>query len=740
MNAESIARQLGNAKKAGSGWLTRCPVHDDKHASLSVTDKSGGGVLWNCKTGCSQIQVMDELKRLGLLPDKKQAKPEKKIKETFVCAYNYVDEQGNLLYQVERYKTDDPENPKTFKQKKADGTYGITGVRRVLYNLPAVIKAIQLGNQIFVPEGEKDADNLMARGLVATTNASGGITWHENYTEQLRGAEVVLLPDNDATGRLRVQRLAKHLVGVAKSVKIVPLYDENGPAKADVSDWFEQGHKFIELLDLVDKAPVMTEAEIRVEDKNVIEMTPDPEDEILATDLKSAEKFIDYFGEDLRYTVERGWCVWDGNIWKLGGKLDIQEKAKQMSRKLLLESETKPIAEKPELRKWARKLQAAATIHNMVDLASSDSSIRASDSMFDADPAIFNCSNGTLNLETMDFTPHERGSLLSKMADVVYDPEAKCPQWEKFLARVMNNDKGMIEFLQRAAGYSISGYTSEQKIFFAYGGGGNGKSKFLIPLQKIMGNYSAYLRSNALMDTGRETQLDSLTVIVGSRFVRSSEISQRAKLNEALIKDLSGGELVKARYLTYEPFDFEPKCKLWLHGNHKPRITGTDYGIWRRMLLIPFEVEIADDEKDTELEEKLLAEKSGILNWILDGFIMWKVHGLKPPQKVLAATEEYEKESDTIGEFLEQRTKRVDGLSVKAGEFYNAYSKWCVDNGHKPLASNSFGIELLRRGLKKERKMFGFVYDGIVLNEDETSENESENQNSSSNDSRQLVF
>lgn len=741
MNAESIAKALGNAKRAGNGWLTRCPGHDDSHASLSIGDQ-GDKVLWNCKAGCSQLQVMDALKSMNLLPELKNTgkkKEKRNVIETYECTYDYVDEKGVLLYQVERYKTNDPENPKTFKQKDANGVYSLKNCRRVLYNLPAVLEAIALGNQVFIPEGEKDCDNLNARGLVATTNASGGITWHDNYTEQLRGADVVLLPDNDDTGRARVERLSKILVGNCKSVKVVPLYDENGPKKADISDWLAEGHKISELFALIDKASVLTSETVRTEEKNVIEIQP--EDEITNTDLANAEKFIDYFGADLRYTNERGWCVWDGNIWQLGGKLDIQEKAKQMSRKLLSEADTKPIADRHKIRSWAIKLQSAEKIANMVKLASSDTSIRAKDADFDSDPLILSCKNGILNIETREFKAHERESLLAKLADVDYDPAAAYDdennpcEWMKFLKRIMNNDMEMVWFLQRAAGYSLSGYTTEQKIFFAYGGGGNGKSKFLIPLEKIMGTYSAYLRSNSLMDTGRETQLDSLHPIVGARFVRSSEIGQRAKLNEALVKDLSGGEKVKARLLTHEPFDFEPKCKLWLHGNHKPRISGTDYGIWRRMILIPFEVEISDEEKDSELEEKLLREKSQILNWMLDGFMMWKQMGLKPPEKVLAATKEYESESDTVGEFLEQRTGRSDALSAKAQDFYKAYVTWCGANGHREMSNTSFGIDLKKRGIDKVRKRFGYVYEGVyLLSEDEDDENTGNEKDNSNSD------
>ncbi|MBX9877679.1 MAG: hypothetical protein K2Y22_04405 [Candidatus Obscuribacterales bacterium] len=728
MNAEQIAKQLGNAKRAGHGWLTRCPAHNDTHNSLSITDAEGK-LLWNCKTGCSQIAVMDELKRLGFIKPIASVKPEKKSKkkdviETYERSYDYRDENGELLFQVHRYKTDDPENPKTFKQQAADGSWSLKNVRRVLYNFRAVLKAKELGQTVYVCEGEKDADNLINRGLVATTNSSGAGTWSDSYTEVLTGCDVILLPDNDRAGRNRVQHIANNLFGKAKSIKILEL---DVPEKGDVSDWLGAGHRLMELLELSKNAPAMKEAP-KVEEKNVVRIREDKE--ITGTDLASAKKFIEYMGDDLKFNENLGWYAWDQGFWKSGNHLGVQERAKKVTDALWKESETIGESERESYMKWAKKTQSRSAIENMISLARSDKKVRVEMEDFDKNPILFNCINGIVNLDTFELKEHDRSELITRKANISFKSGAKCPKWLAFLDQIMGGDDEMTCFLQRAIGYTLTGHITEQKLFFCYGGGMNGKSVFLTVLQEIFGDYSKTIRANAIMDHKNDTQLDSLSSIVGRRFIRASEIADTAKLNEALIKDITGGEMIPARLLYKEPFEFKPVGKLWLHGNHKPRISGSDFGIWRRILLIPFEVTIPEQERDQHLVEKLLEEREGIFQWALIGYHTWMAEGLAPPKRVTDATKEYEKESDTLGEFISQRIEQNEFSQIKASEFYRGYQTWCERNGHKPWSNTRLGLELKRRGVNKVKKESGFVYEGIRLVTDGESEHEADSQKS----------
>lgn len=719
MNAEQVANILGNAKRAGSGWLTKCPAHDDKHASLTLSDKDGK-LLWNCKTGCAQTSVLDALKRLGLLEKSissagvSKKKEKKEVIETHECSYNYTDEDGKLLFRVHRYKTNDPENPKTFKQQTADGAWKLGSTRRVLYNLKSVLKAKELGNTIYLVEGEKDADNLIARGFCATTNSSGGGTWSEAYTEVLTGANVILIPDNDRTGRDRVKHISKALLGKAASVKILSL---DVPEKGDVSDWLQAGHTLIELLDLSKKAEVITS----LPDEDVVRIKP--EKKVSGTDLANTEKFIHYVGGNLKFNKSLGWCIWNEARWKMSDPLGVQELAKSVSSHLWRESEDVPEDQREEYKKWSKKTQSRSAIENMISLARSEVEIQLES--FDKDPLLFNCENGTVNIETFEIKPYDRNDFITKKANVRFVSGTKCDKWLAFLDQIMAGNDDMVAFLQRAAGYTLSGSIQEQKLFFCFGSGQNGKSVFLTVLQDIFGDYARTIRAKAFMEKKNDSQLDSLSPMVGARFVRASEIAQTAKLDEALIKDITGGEMVPARLLYQEPFEFKSVSKLWLHGNHKPRISGSDFGIWRRMLLIPFEVTIPENERDHLLVEKLLKEREGIFQWALIGYQMWKAEGLNPPQIITAATKEYEIESDAIGEFLTEHTQRNEFAQTRSLDFYQAYAKWCEENGYRALSHKSLAMDLKRRGIVKDKKRIGIVYLGIqLLKEGESNEEE----------------
>jgi putative DNA primase/helicase len=713
MNAEQIANALGKAKRAGRGWLTRCPAHDDAHASLSISD-ADGKLLWNCKTGCSQLAVLEELKRQGYIESQTRTKPEPKAKkpevqETYECSYAYKDENDQLLFQVHRYKTNDPKNTKTFKQQAADGTWSLKNVRRVLYNLRAVLRAKQSGQPIWLCEGEKDADNLIKLGFVATTNSSGAGTWSDIYTETLTGCDVILLPDNDRAGRNRVNHIANNLFGKAKSIKILEL---DVPEKGDVSDWLSAGHSLMELIKLSKNAPVMTEAP-QIEEKNVVRIREDKE--ITGTDLASAKKFIEYMGDDLKFNENLGWYAWDQGFWKSGSALGVQEKAKEVTDALWKESETVSESERETYMKWAKKTQSRSAIENMIHLARSDKKVKVEMNEFDNNPILFNCLNGSVNLDTFELKEHDRNDLMTMKANVSFKSGTKCPKWLAFLDQIMDGDEDMIFFLQRAIGYTLTGHITEQKLFFCYGGGMNGKSVFLTVLQEIFGDYSKTIRANAIMDHKNDTQLDSLSSIVGRRFIRASEIADTAKLNEALIKDITGGEMIPARLLYKEPFEFRPVGKLWLHGNHKPRISGSDFGIWRRILLIPFEVTIPEAERDQHLVEKLLEEREGIFQWAVIGYHTWQAEGLAPPKRVTDATKEYEKESDTLGEFMSQKIEQNEFAEIRAGDFYRSYQRWCEQNGHKAWSHTRLGLELKRRGVQKTKKSAGYVYEGMRL-------------------------
>jgi len=279
----------------------------------------------------------------------------------------------------------------------------------------------------------------------------------------------------------------------------------------------------------------------------------------------------------------------------------------------------------------------------------------------------------------------------------------------------MAGDADMIQFLQRAVGYSLSGSIGEQCLFFLYGTGANGKSIFLETLKLITGDYGLAASAQTLMATRSSSIQNDIARLAGARFVACGEIEDGTRLRESLVKDLTGGDTICARFLRREFFDFRPQFKLWIRANHKPQIRGSGEAIWRRIHLVPFAVQIPPAQRDPDLLDKLRAELSGILGWAVRGCIEHQRHGLATPAQVREATAEYRSEMDVIGEFLSERCESEKNATVSAKDLYQAYRAWCEDSGTRPLSQRGFGLSLTERGYTKESGRGGVVYLRIKL-------------------------
>ena len=295
---------------------------------------------------------------------------------------------------------------------------------------------------------------------------------------------------------------------------------------------------------------------------------------------------------------------------------------------------------------------------------------------------------------------------------MTFAPNAACPTFQRFLKEVQP-DADLRLFLQVWSGYCLTGNTSEQKLVFNYGEGGNGKSVFIDLIARIMGPYAVSLPFASLLRDDRRRGGDAtpdLARLPGARLVRASEPEKGARFAEAAIKAITGGEPITARHLNHGFFDFVPQFKLTLSGNHKPAIRGQDRGIWRRFLLVPWEVSIPDDEQDKNLPAKLWAERAGVLNWLLDGTRLWLERGLEVPDRVQAATNEYRADSDPVGRFIHDCVQPSPGVNVQASAMYSAYSDWCAANAERPWTKHMFGRVLPERGLHKQKLGGGLVY------------------------------
>jgi putative DNA primase/helicase len=360
--------------------------------------------------------------------------------------------------------------------------------------------------------------------------------------------------------------------------------------------------------------------------------------------------------------------------------------------------------------KWALKSEAAPRLNATIALAESEPGIPVLPHELDANPWLLNCLNGTIELRRGTPREHRREDLLTKLCSVEYDAQATCPQWITFLNDVIAGNQTLMGYLQRAIGYSLTGSVEEQCLFFLYGTGQNGKSTFLGVLQAMLGDYAMQAIPELLIVRGHEQHPTERADLFGKRFVATIEVESGKRLAEALVKQLTGGDPIRARRMREDFWEFIPTHNIWLAANHKPLIRGQDYAIWRRIKLIPFTVKIPDEKKDPTLSDKLKAELPGILAWAVRGCQEWQRIGLAEPAEVTQAVHAYQAEMDTIGQFLRDccflRPERTE-IKAQSSVLHEAFCKWSGDNS---VTQKAFSERLLELGYTKKAGGDGRMY------------------------------
>jgi putative DNA primase/helicase len=436
--------------------------------------------------------------------------------------------------------------------------------------------------------------------------------------------------------------------------------------------------------------------------------------EIVDSDMANARRLAERHGSDIRYTPERGFLVWDGRRWSVDERsIQIQALAKDTARGIFEEIER--AADQAAMFRHARRSQSKNSIEAMVTLVRSEPGICARLVDFDADPWLLSVANGTLDLRTGNLRPHAREDLITRLVDVTYDPDAECELWDGFLWRITGQNDELYAYLQRLVGYLLTGLTTEQVLHFLFGLGANGKSTFCEIIERLLGDYAIVVSPEMVMQKRHGGIPNDVARLRGVRVAMMNETSQGARFNEAKLKDLTGGDTLNARFLHQEFFDFAPTHKLVIRGNHKPAISGTDPGIWRRLRLVPFTVQIPTDEQDHRLLEKLHAELPGILRWAVIGCRQWQEIGLKPPAVITDAVADYREESDTLGRFIEEHCEAGANKQCTASAFFRRYQDFCQRAGERSLPSKDLPDEMRRRGFEQKRVTSGKLYLGIAL-------------------------
>jgi putative DNA primase/helicase len=438
-----------------------------------------------------------------------------------------------------------------------------------------------------------------------------------------------------------------------------------------------------------------------------------PEDRY--TDLWNAQRLITRHGSHLRYVAEWGWMVWEGTRWKRDETGQVMEHAKESVLSLYVEAAT--MHENDARRKayvtHAKSSEARARLEAAVALAMSDPRIAATPQQFDRNPWLLTVLNGTIDLRTGELHEPDPADLITRLAPQEYKPDARSEVWERFLSDLFPGDAEMVAFMQRAAGYTLTGLTREHAFFIAYGSGRNGKSTLFTALKKVLGDYAATTQAQTILRRERTGGIpNDLAALAGARLATVSETDSGMALNVGLVKQLTGGDDVTARFLNKEFFTFSPQMKFWLMTNNKPDIPESTRAIWERIKLIPFEQDFTGRE-DREMDAKLEAAGEAILAWAVAGCLAWQREGLNPPEKVRAATQAYQEEQDLLADFLSERTQ--EGGEVQARTLYTDYKDWC-ESQTRPLSEREFSAQMLQRGYKKARGGNNVrVYQGVSL-------------------------
>ena len=429
------------------------------------------------------------------------------------------------------------------------------------------------------------------------------------------------------------------------------------------------------------------------------------------TELGNAERFVARYGKDLHYCHPwKKWLFWDGSRWCLDNTGNIWLWACNTVRAMLQEAVTIDDSDaRKSLVAWQHKSEEKKKVSAMLAFAESRSGIPILPEQMDRDPWLFNCRNGTIDLKTGDLLPHNRDDLITKLCPHRYIPAAKCPLFEMTRKTFFHRDDPAMQaaldgYFQKIGGQALTGLVDEHHLPILHGDGANGKSTILGAMLDTWGpDYAMKANADLLMLKKGETHSTEKTDLFGKRLVVAIEADQDRRLNESFIKELTGGDKIRARRMREDNWEFHPTHKVFLAVNHEPQVRGTDNGIWRRLKKIPFTVSMPDGKADKAMPRKLLKEAEGILAWFVQGCLAWQREGLEPPTEVLEATAEYRAKQDTIGIFLADCTLQGPSHKVRAGDLYKRYEEWAHAGNERVESQKAFGGSLQKRGFQTIR-------------------------------------
>jgi putative DNA primase/helicase len=433
------------------------------------------------------------------------------------------------------------------------------------------------------------------------------------------------------------------------------------------------------------------------------------------TDHGNALRFVTLHGQSLRYVADGGfWLQWQGTHWQDVSRDMALQMAYDVPGAIHLEAafEDDPKAMEA-IRKHAKATQSRPRLEAIVELARPLLSVHVE--RLDADPMLLSVRNGQLDLSKGTLEPHNPDDFITKFIDIEYQPDAKRPRWDQFIREIMCEDDELARFLQRVGGYCLSGLTREQVLFIFHGNGGNGKSIFIEVLRSIIGPYASKTPMTTFLSLKGDKPSNDLARLRGTRFVSAVEVARGDRLNEPLIKELTGGDTVTARLLFREFFEYRPQFKIVMSVNDLPRIEAGDEAINRRLVVVPFRATFSAEACDQHLMDKLREETAGVLAWLVEGCVAWQCEGLDRPAIVKAATDTYISTNDALGEFLAENCIADEGYSIPTGELFRAYEKWLKETYGLEINKMALGRLMAKKGIASKSRSGQRHYVGVAL-------------------------
>jgi putative DNA primase/helicase len=617
------------------------------------------------------------------------------------AVYPYVDENGTTLSEAVRY------DPKDFRQRRPDGNGGYVwstkGVRQVPYRLPELLEAIANQRPLFIVEGEKDVENLRKLGLPATTNASGCGKWTRALNKFFRDADVVIIADNDPQkkhprtgapmfhddgrpilpGQDHAHDIARHLARVAKRVRLLDLgkHWKDCPPKGDISDWIDAGGTVEALWQIVEQLPVGDSKDGGLEDRVAL-------------------AFAAEHAADQRYIAKSSqWMRWDGACWQPEDTLAAFDEARKLCR--------------------AAGDSRAKTVAAVITLARSDRRIAATATQWDTDPMRLQTIRTTIDLRTGREHPPDRSHYITKRTSTHLAPAGTPhPLWSDFLDVVTEADEKLIGFLQRFAGYCLTGLTREHVLLFIYGPGRNGKGVFANTLAAVMGDYAITAPMEMFLLSKFDRHPTEIARLKGARAVVAQETQKGRRWDETKLKVLTSSDRLSGHFMRQDYFDFDPTHKLMITGNHKPGLASVNEAIRRRLLLTSFKTVIADPDPD--FAAKLVPEHPAILRWMVDGCLEWQRDGLGVPDSIRQASDQYFANQDSLEQWLSDCVDANDTMGFTTTRvLYTSWKMWSEARGMSAGTERDFSASLEEKGFEWERRKYGRGFRGLTLYPDD---------------------